>query len=41
MWILSDPQAHPFYERMGADFVRETPSDVIPRRTLPLLKFDL
>jgi GNAT superfamily N-acetyltransferase len=41
MTILADPNAAPFYERMGARFVRNAPSDVIPGRTLPLYEYDL
>lgn len=37
--ILSDPQAQPFYEAMGAVFVRQAPSNVIPGRSLPLLNY--
>lgn len=33
--ILADPNAAPFYERMGARFVRNAPSDSIPGRELP------
>ena len=36
--ILADPDARPFYERMGAVFVRDAPSDVIPGRRLPWLE---
>ncbi len=36
--ILSDPDARPFYEKMGARFVRLAPSDVIPGRELPLFE---
>ncbi len=39
--ILSDPGARPFYERCGAGFVRDAPSDVFPGRTLPLLRAPL
>ena len=39
--ILADPNAAPFYERMGARFVRNAPSDAIPGRTLPLYEYDL
>lgn len=41
LWILADPQAEPFYLRMGA--VREgmRPSDAIPGRMLPWLRLDL
>lgn len=35
MTILADPNAAPFYERMGAVFVRMAPSDTIPGRELP------
>jgi GNAT superfamily N-acetyltransferase len=41
MTILADPNAAPFYERMGARFVRNAPSDAIPDRTLPLYEYDL
>ena len=41
MTILADPHAAPFYERMGARFLREAPSDAIPGRTLPLYEYDL
>jgi len=41
MLILADPNAAPFYERMGARFVKQAPSDVIPGRTLPLYEYDL
>jgi GNAT superfamily N-acetyltransferase len=41
MAILADPNAAPFYERMGARFVGEAPSDAIPGRTLPLYEYDL
>jgi len=37
----ADPNAAPFYERMGARFVRNAPSDAIPGRTLPLYEYDL
>jgi GNAT superfamily N-acetyltransferase len=39
--ILADPNAAPFYERMGARFLRSAPSDAIPGRTLPLYEYDL
>ena len=39
--ILADPNAAAFYERMGARFVRNAPSDAIPGRTLPLYEYDL
>ena len=39
--ILADPNAASFYERMGARFVRNAPSDAIPGRSLPLYEYDL
>jgi hypothetical protein len=39
--ILSDPNAAPFYERMGAVPAGDAPSDAIPGRRLPLLHLDL
>jgi len=39
--ILADPNAAPFYERMGARLLRNAPSDAIPGRTLPLYEYDL
>jgi GNAT superfamily N-acetyltransferase len=39
--ILADPHAEAFYLRMGAQRIGEAPSDAIPGRFLPLLKFDL
>ena len=36
--ILSDPGARAFYEHLGAEFVRDAPSDAIAGRTLPLLR---
>ena len=39
--ILADPNAAPFYERMGAVFLRHAPSDAIPGRTLPLYEMVL
>ena len=41
MAILADPNAAPFYERMGARFVSKAPSDAIPGRTLPFYEYDL
>lgn len=41
MTILADPNAAPFYERMGARFLRNEPSDAIPGRTLPFYDYDL
>ncbi|WP_421995413.1 GNAT family N-acetyltransferase [Reyranella sp.] len=39
--ILADPHAAAFYERLGARFLRNAPSDAIPGRTLPLYEYDL
>jgi GNAT superfamily N-acetyltransferase len=39
--ILADINAAPFYERMGARFLRNAPSDAIPGRTLPFYEYDL
>ncbi|MSP74995.1 MAG: GNAT family N-acetyltransferase [Rhodospirillaceae bacterium] len=41
MTILADPNAAAFYERMGARFLRNAPSDAIPGRALPLYEYDL
>jgi GNAT superfamily N-acetyltransferase len=41
MTILADPSAAAFYERMGARFLRNAPSDAIPGRTLPFYEYDL
>jgi len=41
MTILADVNAAPFYERMGARFLRHLPSDAIPGRTLPFYEVDL
>ena len=41
MTILADPNAASFYERMGARFLRNAPSDAIPGRLLPLYEYDL
>jgi len=41
MTILADVNAAPFYERMGARFLRRMPSDAIPGRTLPFYEYDL
>ena len=41
MTILADPNAAVFYERMGARFLRNAPSDAIPGRSLPLYEYDL
>ena len=41
MTILADVYAAPFYERMGARFLRQAPSDAIPGRMLPYYEYDL
>ena len=41
MTILADVNAAPFYERMGARFLRNEPSDAIPGRFLPFYEYDL
>ena len=41
MTILADPNAAPFYERIGAKYLRHAPSDAIPGRTLPLYEIVL
>jgi GNAT superfamily N-acetyltransferase len=41
MTILADVNAAPFYERMGARFLRNEPSDAIPGRLLPFYEYDL
>jgi GNAT superfamily N-acetyltransferase len=41
MTILADVNAAPFYERMGARFLRNEPSDAIPGRFLPFYECDL
>ncbi len=41
MTILADVNAARFYERMGARFLRNAPSDAIPGRLLPLYEYDL
>lgn len=41
MTILADPNAARFYERVGAVFVRNEPSDAIPGRILPFYEYDL
>lgn len=37
--ILADPNAAPFYERMGAIGIGDAPSDAIPGRRLPLYEY--
>jgi GNAT superfamily N-acetyltransferase len=39
LMILSDPNAAPFYQRMGAVLLGDAPSDAIPGRRLPLLVY--
>ncbi len=41
MTILADPNAAAFYERMGARYLRNAPSDAIPGRSLPFYEYDL
>jgi GNAT superfamily N-acetyltransferase len=41
MTILADANAAPFYERMGARYLRNEPSDAIPGRVLPFYEYDL
>jgi len=41
MTILSDPDARGFYERMGARFIEDRPSDVFEGRKLPWLEFEI
>jgi ribosomal protein S18 acetylase RimI-like enzyme len=37
----ADPNAVGFYERMGMERIGETPSTLIPGRTLPRMRFEL
>ncbi|MEO0751295.1 MAG: GNAT family N-acetyltransferase [Pseudomonadota bacterium] len=39
--IEADPDAAPFYEKMGAVRIGDAPSEAIPGRNLPLLELDL
>ena len=39
--ILSDPNARSFYTAMGASFIEDRPSKLIPGRTLPWLEHRL
>ena len=41
MELDSDPDAETFYRRLGAERVGETPSLLIPGRTLPRLRYEL
>ena len=41
MTVLADPNAVPFYRRMGTRFLRNAPSDAIPGRALPLYEYHL
>jgi GNAT superfamily N-acetyltransferase len=41
LFILSDPGAAAFYERMGGVRLGEAPSDAIPGRMLPTLRYTL
>lgn len=39
--VLADPNATGFYQRMGANYVDDRPSDAIPGRQIPFLIKDL
>jgi len=39
--LAADPNAEPFYERMGARRIGEVKSEVVNGRRLPLMAFDL
>lgn len=41
LWVEADPDARPFYERMGAQLIGTAPSGSIPGRNLPLLALPL
>jgi hypothetical protein len=41
MELDADPNAVGFYERMGAEVVGETPSRIMPDRTLPRMRVTL
>lgn len=41
MTVVSDPQAEPFYLKMGAQRIGEMPSEAIPGRVLPYLSYTL
>lgn len=41
MELDADPNAEPFYERMGATRVGETPSTRVPGRSLPRMRIEL
>ncbi len=41
MTILADVNAAPFYERLGARYLRDERSDAIPGRMLPFYEYDL
>ena len=41
MVILADRNAAPFYERMGAVYLRDKPSDAIPGNVLPFFEIKL
>ena len=41
MTILANPNAAPFYERLGAIYLRQAPSDAVPGRTLPFYEIAL
>lgn len=39
--VVADPNARPFYERMGAVVVGWDESAIVPGRRLPLMRYDL
>ncbi|MEL6269921.1 MAG: GNAT family N-acetyltransferase [Chloroflexota bacterium] len=41
LWIVADPAAVPFYERMGAQQVNTVLSSCVEGRTLPVMQFDV
>lgn len=41
IWLDADPEAEPFYERMGFGTTGRAPSGSIPGRTLPRMEMDL
>ncbi len=41
MAILADPNAAAFYQRLGATYLRDKPSDAVPGRMLPYFELEL
>jgi hypothetical protein len=41
MEFESDPNAEPFYRHLGAERVGTTDSELVPGRTLPLMRYAL